>query len=117
MGVIDEHLRTDVLPGDGSPTSGKPGPADDMLASNIKVNAIGDLVSTGRLSPDELSATIAGQVEDAINEGAFPLGAPALLRDASDGVPYFSTTASYSTVAVLLDPADATPYVTTGVLA
>ncbi|WP_234057920.1 hypothetical protein [Microbacterium sp. NFH-22A-Y] len=54
MGLIDEHLRTDVAAGDGAPGSGKPGPADDMQASNLKVNAIGDVLSVGYLAPDAI---------------------------------------------------------------
>jgi len=50
MGLIDEHLRTDVTAGDGAPGSGKPGPADDMQNSNLKVNAIGDVLSVGYLA-------------------------------------------------------------------
>lgn len=52
MGVIDEHVREDMAPGDS-------GIAADARAVAKKANALGDLVSTGRLSPDELSATIA----------------------------------------------------------
>ncbi|EIC09166.1 polysaccharide deacetylase [Microbacterium laevaniformans OR221] len=56
MGLIDEHLRTDVAAGDGAPGSGKPGPANDMQASNLKVNAIGDVLTVGYLAPDAIVA-------------------------------------------------------------
>lgn len=51
MGVIDEHVRDDMQPGDS-------GTAADARAVAKKANAIGDLVTTGRLSETELSATI-----------------------------------------------------------
>ncbi|WP_298742273.1 SGNH/GDSL hydrolase family protein [uncultured Microbacterium sp.] len=51
MSAIDTHLREDMQPGDS-------GAAADARASAAKVNAIGDLVTTGRLSEPELSNTI-----------------------------------------------------------
>ncbi|MEO2134591.1 hypothetical protein [Microbacterium sp.] len=72
MGLIDEHLRTDVAAGDGAPGSGKPGPATDMQASNLKVNAIGDLVTVGRLSPGNLDDTYASVEQGAKADAAVP---------------------------------------------
>ncbi len=50
MGVIDEHLREDMAPGDS-------GAAEDARAVAAKANALGDLVTSGRLSETELNAT------------------------------------------------------------
>ena len=50
MGVIDEHVRDDMQPGDS-------GIAADARAVAKKANALGDLVTTGRLSEPELSAS------------------------------------------------------------
>lgn len=62
MGVIDEHLREDMAPGDS-------GAAEDARAVAAKANALGDLVTSGRLSEPELNATI-GQAIDAATSPA-----------------------------------------------
>lgn len=59
MGVIDEHLREDMAPGDS-------GAAEDARAVAAKANALGDLVTSGRLSETELNATIGAGAQVAI---------------------------------------------------